>query len=369
MPSDTLQLYYQLWLVRDGLLGPTPAFTDPYQFRINGPRGNLTQTFLPLALPFTVLSVFGLHAAYNLLVLLSFPATALAAYGLARQLTGTPIAALVGGVGFALLPARLDPLFGGHPAGFALALVPAALWGLDVALTRGRLAGGVAGGLAVLALAMLEPQYTYITLGILVAHVATRAWVGRTGSWAWMPLTAFVLFLAAAIGWVFMLRPAFVTGSIADVGRGIKEVQVFSPGPRILAQLATYGGPALALLTLIGLTARGRAGDGGLRLLYGAVLASGLVLIPGPTLPRLPFYEALHRWLPFFAMIRNPRKLELLVAVGTLVLAALGARTVLSRLAAGSPRRQAPCDGRWRSHGPRPRHDPPLARGRRRPVR
>jgi hypothetical protein len=340
MPSDTLQLYYQLWLVRDGLLGPTPLFTDPYQFRINGPRGNLTQTFLPLALPFTVLSVFGLHAAYNLLVLLSFPATALAAYGLARQLTGAPGAALVAGVGFALLPARLDPLFGGHPAGFALALVPAALWGLDVALTRGRLAGGVAGGLAVLALAMLEPQYTYITLGILVAHVAMRAWVGRTGAWAWMPFTAFVLFLAAAIGWVFMLRQAFVTGSIADVGRGIKEVRLFSPGLGILAQLATYGGPVLALLTLIGLTARGRAGDGGLRLLYGAVLASGVVLIPGPTLPRLPFYEALHRWLPFFAMIRNPRKLELLVAVGSLVLAALGARAVLSRLAAGSPRRR-----------------------------
>ena len=93
--------------------------------------------------------------------------TALAAYGLARQLTGTPIAALVGGVGFALLPARLEPLFGGHPAGFALALVPAALWGLDVALTRGRLAAGVAGGLAVLALACV--------VGLMTASLPTRS--------------------------------------------------------------------------------------------------------------------------------------------------------------------------------------------------
>ena len=28
--------------------------------------------------------------------------------------------------------------------------------------------------------------------------------------------------------------------------------------------------------------------------------------------PRLPLYAGLHRWLPFFAMIRNPEKLELL---------------------------------------------------------
>ena len=112
--------------------------------------------------------MFGLHAAYNLLVLLSFPAAGLAAYGLARQLTGDPLAALVAGVGFALLPARLEPLFGGHPAGFALALVPAVLWGLDVALTRRRAAGGVGGGLAFLALAMLEPQYTYLTVGLVL---------------------------------------------------------------------------------------------------------------------------------------------------------------------------------------------------------
>ena len=169
VPADTLQLYYQLWLVRDGLLGPTPLFTDPYQFRVDGARWNLPQTFLPLSLPFTALSVFGGHAAYNLLVLLSFPAAGLAAYGLARRLTGDAAAAVVAGVGFALVPARTGPLFGGHPAGFAMALVPAMLWGLDVALRDGRLAGGASGGGALLALAMLEPQYTYLAVGLAVS--------------------------------------------------------------------------------------------------------------------------------------------------------------------------------------------------------
>ena len=83
-PGDTLQLYYQLWLVRDGLLGPTPLFRDPYQFRLDGPRWNLPQSFLPLSLPFTLLAALDPHAGYNLLVLLSFPLSGLAAYAAAR---------------------------------------------------------------------------------------------------------------------------------------------------------------------------------------------------------------------------------------------------------------------------------------------
>src|SRR5262245_5098087 len=193
VPADTLQLYYQLWLVRDGLLGPTPLFTDPYQFRIDGPRWNLPQTFLPLSLPFSVLSVFGLHAAYNLLVLLSFPAAGLAAYGFARRLTGDAGAAAVAGVGFALLPARLGPLFGGHPAGFALALVPAMLWGLDVTLREGRMTGAVVGGVPLLALGMLEPQYTYLAVGLVLGHALVCLATEPRGALRPAPLAVFGL--------------------------------------------------------------------------------------------------------------------------------------------------------------------------------
>ncbi len=334
--ADTLQLYYQLWLVRDGLLGPTPLFTDPYQFRVDGPRWNLPQTFLPLALPFTVLSPFGLHAAYNLLVLLSFPAAGLAAYGFARHLTRDAAAAAVAGIGFALLPARLDPLYGGHPAGFAMALVPAILWGLDVALTEGRLAGGLGGGAALIALAMLEPQYTYLAVGLAFAHAGIRL-ARRSGRrlrlW---PLVAFGLLAIAAAAWVFMLRQAFVAGSIAEAGRRLGEVRLFSRGLSGLAEPARYGGLALGALAVVGLGARGRAGDGGLRLLYGTVLGGGVLLSVGPTIPQFPLYEAFHRWVPFFAMIRNPDKLRALTSVAVIVLAALGARALLHRATAGA---------------------------------
>jgi hypothetical protein len=340
-PSDTLQLYYQLWLVRDGLLGPTPLFTDPYQFRINGPRWNLTQTFLPLALPFTLLSVFGLHAAYNVLVLLSFPAAGLAAYGFARRLTDDPVAAVVVGVGFALLPARLGPLFGGHPAGFAMALVPATLWGLDVALREGRVGGAVGGGAALVALAMLEPQYTYLAGGLALGHAGMRLGVGPTRLRP-TPLVAFGLLALVAGGWVLTLRQAFIAGSIAEAGRRLEEVRLFSPGLPALVEPARYGGLTLAALAVVGLVVRGRKpGDAGLRLLYGAALGLGLVLSLGPTIPRFPLYQAVHRFVPFFAMIRNPEKLQLVTSVALLVLAALGARSVLDRIAARAGGRRA----------------------------
>lgn len=331
--GDTLQLYYQLWLVREGLLGRTPPFTDPYQFRVDGPRGNLLQAFLPLSLPFTALSVFGLHAAYNLLVLLSFPAAALAAYGLARRCTGDGGAALAVGAGFALLPARLDPLFGGHPAGFAMALVPAVLWGLDAALAGGRWGGGIGGGLAVVALAMLEPQYTYLVVGLLAAHVIARVLTTPRSGSPW-PLLAFGLLAAAGIGWLFVLRQILVTGSVAEAGRALDEVRLFSPGPGALWDPTTYGGLAMGGLALIGLGAGRDRADLGLRLVAGAALGLGAFLSLGPMIPGVPLYQALHRWVPGFAMIRNPAKLHVLTALGGLVLAALGARALLERLAA-----------------------------------
>jgi hypothetical protein len=343
--ADTLQLYYQLWLVRDGLLGPTPLFTDPYQFRVDGPRWNLPQTFLPLALPFTALSIFGLHTAYNLLVLLSFPAAGLAAYGLAHHLTRDPTAAAVIGVGFGLLPTRLDALFGGHPAGFATAFVPAVLWGLDVALTKGRWAGGLGGGAAFVALAMLEPQHTYLTGGLVVAHVGVRLALGLRRRLRPGPLLVFGLLAAGTAAWVLMLRQAFVAGSIAEAGRRLEEVRLFSPGLPALAQPARYGGLALAGLAAVGLGARGRSGDGSLRLLYGATLTLGVLLSLGPMIPRFPLYQALHRWLPFFAMIRNPEKLQLLTSMGAVVLGALGARSLLDHVAPGRGRRRVGAAG------------------------
>ena len=331
-PGDVLQLYYQAWLVHDGLVGPTPLVRDPYQFRVNGPRWNLPQTFLPVALPFTLLAWLGPIAAYNGLVWLSFPLSGLAAYALVRRYTGDPRAAAVAGAAYALLPARLGPLFGGQPAGFAAALVPGVLWGLDVALVDRRVRGGLLGGGAFLGLAMLEPHYTYLTAGLALLAVAVR-WPGLAAARRppVAPLVVFAALAAAGAGWLLMLRQAFLVGSIAEAGRGLGEVRLFSPGPAALLVPATYGGVLVLALALLGLVAPGRSR----RLLalgYGLVLAAGVVLCLGPTLPGIPVYQAFHRWVPLFGLIRNPEKFRLLTSIGAVVLAGFGAQVLLTRL-------------------------------------
>jgi hypothetical protein len=334
-PGDTLQLYYQLWLVRDGLIGPTPLFRDPYQFRLDGARWNLPQSFLPLALPFTLLGALGPHTSYNLLVLLSFPLSGLAAYALVRHYTGHALAAAAAGVTFALVPARLGPLFGGQPAGFAAALIPLVPWGLDVALGRGRAWGGLVGGGALFALATLEPHYTYLAGG-LAAGYAVVTWLAmpRPRRLVRVGLLLFALLAVAGAGWLLMLRQAFLVGSVAEAGRSLAEVRLFSPGPAALARPATWGGVAAAALALVGLAAPGPRGRV-VALFYGAVFLGGLLLSLGPTLPSVPLYQALHRWLPLFGLIRNPEKLRVLTSLGVAVLAGFGVRAVMARL---SPR-------------------------------
>jgi hypothetical protein len=331
-PGDTLQLYYQLWLVRDGLLGPTPLFRDPYQFRLDGARWNLPQSFLPLSLPFTLLGALGPHTGYNLLVLFSFPLSGLAGYALVHHYTGRPLTAAAAGIAFALVPARLGPLFGGQPAGFAAALVPLVPWGLDAVLALGRGWGGLVGGGAIFALAMLEPHYTYLAGGLAAAYAVVR-WLGLTPPRrpSRIGLLLFALLALAGVGWLLMLRQSFLAGSVAETGRSLAEVRLFSPGPGALARPESWGGVAAATLALVGLAAPGPPGRG-VRLFYAAILAAGLVLSLGPTLPGFPLYQALHRWLPLFGLIRNPEKLRILTSLGVAVLAGLGAGVLASHL-------------------------------------
>jgi hypothetical protein len=185
---------------------------------------------------------------------------------------------------------------------------------------------------------MLEPQYTYLAGGLALGHAATRLGLGPSRRIRVVPVVAFGLLAVAAVGWVLMLRQAFVAGSIAETGRRLEEVLLFSPGLQGLADPGRYGGVALAALAVAGLSARGRPGDAGLRLLYGATCGLGILLSLGPAIPHLPLYQALHRGLPLFAMIRNPEKLALLTSSALVVLTALGARAFLERVEVGRRR-------------------------------
>jgi hypothetical protein len=332
-PGDSLQLHYQLWLASEGLLGRAPLFRDPYQFRVDGPRWNLPQTFPPLALPFALLRPLGGPAAYNLLVLLSFPAAGGAAYLLLRRYGAAPLPSAMGGIAFAVGPARLGPLFGGQPAGFAGALIPVILWGLDEATAVGRLRGGLGGGAAFLALAMLEPHYAYFAAALAPLYGAWRRLrLPSPRPPAWAPLGAFSGLAALGIAWLLSLRVAFLAGSIAEGGRRLEEVRLFSPGPAALLDPAAWGGVVLGGLAVAGLLSPEPVQRRGIRGFYLALGLVALLLSLGPTLPGVPLYQALHRWLPFFGLIRNPEKFRVLTALALAVLGGLGVQAALGRV-------------------------------------
>jgi hypothetical protein len=201
--GDYLQFYYYLWLVGDRLAHGASFLRDPYQFRVDGPRLNLPNTFLPVALLYVPLSLAGSHLAYNLLVLLSFPAAGVAAALLAHRYGIAPGPAIVAGVVFACAPYRVGALLGGHPAGLSYALVPLALWGLEGALA-GSLAGGVWCGVSLVSLAILEPHFfLFAALGLpiyLGLRLGLAGWTTgmlRVDASRW----ALALVLAAAPAW------------------------------------------------------------------------------------------------------------------------------------------------------------------------
>ena len=173
-PGDYLQFYYHLWLLQDGLFGPTPLFRDPYEFRWGGPQPGWRTYFLPTSLLFVALSPLGTFAAYNAFVLGSFGLTGLAMFLLARQVVGSGWPAVLAGLIFALAPYRYAVLMGGHPAGSAFYLLPLCLWGIEAALRTGRQRFAVAAGLAVLSLALVEPHHAYFVMLVLPAFLAVR---------------------------------------------------------------------------------------------------------------------------------------------------------------------------------------------------
>src|SRR5262249_59075210 len=98
-------------------------------------------------------------------------------------------------------------------AGLAAGFAPLCLWGLDVAVTQGRVLGGLAGGGALLALAMVEPHYTYLVGGLLLVYLPIRLLTApcslRVG-----PLPALAAPPLGGAGSLLMLPPAFILGAL-----------------------------------------------------------------------------------------------------------------------------------------------------------
>ncbi len=206
VPGDPLQFLYFLSLTDDMVHGRIPWFRDPYQFSTPEPSTPRSFFFLPFSLLFAAVAPFGRAAAYNVLVLLSFPATALAGYLLALRLGAARAGAAVSAVTLTLLPYRLANVAGGHPTGIAFFLLPLAYYFLEVAWQERRAGAGLLAGICAACLAVNEPHFFYFFVLLAPLWVLFAAWrlePTRAVSWsagllAWLAFAAFGPASAAA---------------------------------------------------------------------------------------------------------------------------------------------------------------------------
>jgi len=269
---------------------------------------------------------------YNLTLFAAFVASAVAAFLLVRELTGSTPAALVGGVIFAFSAHRLDH-FDHLELQFAFWIPLAVLyWHRAVERDRGYLAVGL-----LAAGQILSSIYHGIFFAAWLA-VATVLWFVRTPLRA---LRAVVLILWLPLVTLAVYSLPYME-SRAEVGdRPMSDVVGYSAHPLDFlsapANNVLYGwtdelgtnerhlfpGIVATLLLVVGLWPpldRTRA-------VHAAALAFALLLTLGVN---GPIYRLLYDWVLPFRGLRVPARADILVLLGTSVLAGFGLRRAMS---------------------------------------
>jgi hypothetical protein len=174
IPGDQLQFYYFLAITEDMARGRVTPFTDPYEFSAPQPSPKPSFFFIPFSFLFVLLSPLGGATAYNMLVWLSFPATALAVFLLASRLglRGAPVAIAVGAL--TVFPNRIANVAGGHPSGFVLFLLPLTFYFLERAWQERSSGAAAAAGLTVVCVSVNEPHFAYFLGGLLPLWLILR---------------------------------------------------------------------------------------------------------------------------------------------------------------------------------------------------
>jgi hypothetical protein len=321
-PGDHLQVGYQLWLPGHQVSRGEAPWRDPYSFRsVSGPRYNAA--WWPFGLVFWPLrAVFDPVLAWNAFVLLGFVAAGLLAFGWLRELGVGPVAAVAGGLAFALAPYRVVQS-ADHLLAYVAVLLPAALWAYERGL-RGRDRWLVVAAAAVASIPLSGQLHLalattpFFALYALLRDRSRRAVVTVAGALG-ASLLAFLLV------WATVVR-----GSTGAGGRSVAQVDRYSAGWADLVAREIRGereafvfvGWLTPLLAVAGLVLLVVAGRRALALALGLGAAVPILLSLGTTLPT---YEPLWRALPPLHATRVP---ERVLPVACLALAGLAAFAV-----------------------------------------
>ncbi|NQU39097.1 MAG: hypothetical protein HQ523_04010 [Lentisphaerae bacterium] len=358
--GDHLQLLYSYWLFADVATGQTPFYYNLYEFNAGDDeerRCGATDDF-PLSLFFTpVYTLAGRALAWNLTGLLSLWLTLLFTWTLLRS-RGQPVVwTLLAALLAIALPYRWSVLCGGSPTGLAMTWVPLFMLGLDAAIRREKMWGGLVAGMA-LFLAYLNDSHVFFFvvliapvwgLVVLLLRPDTPPW--RNRRW-WGRMIVACLPVVLVLGGL-MLAGRAAQGDIVDSmgthGRSWMEVALCSPWPRGLvarggagADHALYLGLVLPVLLLVGLLAQlvscrydpVRQWRRTLAHVLLVLSVSGIVILALGT--RGPFdgyfMELVRRLVSPYALIRQPLKILIILPPLLAVLALLSLESLADLL-------------------------------------
>ncbi|MBI2440362.1 MAG: hypothetical protein HYV35_03215 [Lentisphaerae bacterium] len=370
IPGDHLQFMYYCWLAGDMVAGKTPFFYNLYEFN----TGNDRERFEPDAYYFPFSLIYALGAwiggrafGWNLTGFISLWLTYLLTWLLVRRWTNSELIAAAAALLAIALPFRWINLFGGSPAGFAMAWVSAILLGVDLAVRDNRVSGGALAGAALLLSSWGDRHVFFFgalavpVWGVVVFAAKTDfQWRQSASYWRLgLALLPIGVFLAAALLFPLFMKALYrVVIGAAPVAHAIgprllREIMIYSPDWRGFFGISKldiaphiYLGGSILLFLTAGFLALVRHSAGVRRMpdrnlivltIIGLAMLAIMILALGPRGPvNGLFFKLARDLIPPYALIRQPAKIFCLMPSFLAVAAAL-ALTGLVQLAARPP--------------------------------
>lgn len=175
--GDYLQLYYYFWLFKDSVVGNTPLFTNTYEFNTGEILNKFSFQGIPISLFFFILSIFGNITGYNLLVITTFLICGLSMFLLVKHYTKNYVSGVIAGLIFALAPYRLCQVFGGHPGGFSVWLVPLIIYFLELSFDKKSIWPSLLSGICIISLGLMESHLIYYMFLFLAVFLPFRIYI------------------------------------------------------------------------------------------------------------------------------------------------------------------------------------------------
>jgi hypothetical protein len=277
---------------------------------------------------------------YNLLILGSFVLSGLAAWLLARHITGSDAAGYLAGIIFAFAPYRFEHLF--HLEILWGVWIPIAFLLLHRATERGTVEDGVRTGLAVIGQALSCLYYAvYLGMSLTVMGPLLIRWRDRR---RWQVVAGLAGgALAAVLSMVIYLQPLLAVRNDVQP-RELTEAGIYSAtienylstpeGNRVYGALTNaVGAPERRLfpgLAAIVLAIGALLHPGRVTLAYLALLVFAMIASMGTN---APFFSAIRGASELVGMLRVPARFGAIFLCAIAVLAAMGAASLLSNVA------------------------------------